>query len=142
MASMMLLKIIFALFSMIIATLDIKTGAVPRFVFIFAFPFFSVFKALLQEGNPLMESAIGILAGLIVFLLAYFFSGRKLGLADVWYSALFGLVLGPWWWYGTIILSCIIGAICILAAKQRQITFIPCMAFASIAMDILKGVLQ
>ena len=142
MASMILIRFLFALFSALISGADIKTLAVPRMAFIIAFPFFIILKALLYKEDLLLESVSGVLAGLIVFLLAWFFSGKRLGLADVWFSSLIGLVLGPWWWYAAIGLSCVAGAIYIMAVKGRQIPFIPCMAFGSIVISILEGFLR
>ena len=145
MVSMIFIRILFALFSIHIARADIKTGAVPRLAFILAFPFFIMLKALLKDGNQLLENIFAALAGLMVFLLAYFLSGRRLGLADVWYSALIGLVLGLYWWYAAIGLACVTGIayiiVAIITANKRQIPFIPCMAFGSITMIIIKGFL-
>ena len=142
MVSMIFIKVFFALFSISIAGADFKTGAVPRLIFIFAFPFFIMLKALLKEGNQFLENIFAALAGLTVFLLAYFLSGKRLGLADVWYSALIGLVLGLSWWYAAIGLACVTGIASILSANKREIPFIPCMAFGSIAVSIIEGILQ
>ena len=139
MASKTLLKILFVVFSMIIAREDIKTGAVPRIMFIIAFPFFVILKTLLYEKNMLPESIAGGFIGFIVFFLSYFLSNRSLGLADVWYSMLIGLIMGPWRWYAAIGISCVAGAICILAGKKRQIPFIPYLAFGSIAIIFIGG---
>ena len=86
-----------------------------------------------------MESVIGVLIGLFVFLLVYAISGGRLGLADVWYSALIGLVLGPWRWYAAIGLACAAGAVYSLAVKRRRIPFIPFMALGSLVMIIMRG---
>ena len=132
-------KVLFSLFSVIIAAADIKTGKVPRIAFIIAFPVFFLLRVLSNEQLPYWEPIAGSLAGLTVFLLAYFITGKKLGLADVWYSALIGLVLGPWWWYAAIGGACIAGIIYILVSKQRRIPFIPLMALGSIIVSIVHG---
>jgi len=129
-------KLLFALFSGAIAYADIKTGRVPRIAFIVAFPFFFILKLLLHEHIPAWESIAGGLAGLLIFLSAYYISGRKLGLADIWYSALIGLVLGPWWWYAAIGGACTAGIIYFLISRRRQIPFIPLMALGSVVMSI------
>ncbi|MDR0498060.1 MAG: prepilin peptidase [Treponema sp.] len=134
-----LFKFIFALFSLIIALSDIKTGAVPRFVFIIAFPFFFVLSMFQPEPHPPWTAIAGALAGLVIFLMAFLISGKKLGLADVWYSALIGLVLGPWWWYAAIGGACVAGIFYILIFKKRRIPFIPFMALGSIAVSIIKN---
>jgi len=136
MTSGVLLKLLFAIFSAVIALSDIKTGEVPRIAFAAAFPFFFILKFLLNEHIPVWEPIAGGLAGLLVFLCAYFISGRKLGLADVWYSALIGLVFGPWLWYAAIGGACIAGLIYILISRQRRIPFIPLMALGSVAISI------
>jgi len=135
----LLWKSLFTLFSAAIAAADIKTGKVPRAVFIFAFPVFFVLKLLLKEQLPAWEPIAGAMIGLLIFLLAFFISGRKLGLADVWYSALIGLILGPLWWYAAIGSACIAGIIYILISKQFRIPFIPLMAFGSIIIIIVQG---
>ena len=124
---------------MVIAATDIKTGKVPRAAFIFAFPFFFILKLLLKEQLPAWEPIAGAIIGLSIFLLAFFISGRKLGLADVWYSALIGLILGPLWWYAAIGSACIAGIIYILISNQIKIPFIPLMAFGSIIVNIAQS---
>ena len=136
---MMLIKIIFTFFSILISRADIKTGEVPRIAFIFAFPFFIILKLLLKEKNYFIESILGVLTGLLVFLFVYFFSGKRLGLADVWYSALIGLVIGLWCWYAAIGLACVAGIFYIRTVKQRKIPFIPFMALGSLIINIIRG---
>ena len=132
-------KVLFAVFSIIIAAADIKTGKVPRLTFVTAFPLFLVL-ALLKNGFHLPLGALtGALLGLLVFLIAFFVSGKKLGLADVWYSALIGLVLGPRWWYAAMGCACVCGVVYILVSKRRRIPFIPLMAFGSFVMIIIEA---
>ena len=139
MASDVLWKPLFILFSAAIAATDIKTGKVPRAAFVFAFPFFFILGVLTAGRPGYWEQAAGSLIGLAVFMLAYFITGKKLGLADVWYSALVGMVLGPWRWYAAMGSACIAGTICILVSKQRSIPFIPFMALGSIVVSFVLG---
>ena len=127
-------RILFVLFSLIIAAADIKTGMIPRLAFVIAFPLFFILLCMFGEETffPVMAIA-GMLVGLFVFLLAYLITGKKLGLADVWYSALIGMVLGPWWWYAAIGCACTIGIMYMLISKRQKIPFIPLMALGSIA---------
>ena len=134
----MLFKALFAIFSMIIAGADFKTGVVPRLAFVIAFPLFIILKILSNESLPLWELFAGAVLGLGIFLIAFFISGRKLGLADVWYSALIGLVLGPLWWYLAIGSACITGMIFMLASRRRRIPFIPFMALGSIVVSVIQ----
>jgi len=134
-----ILKILFIIFSAAISAADIKTGKVPRIAFILAFPVFFALTLLADDQLPLWKPFAGCLTGLIVFLLVYFISGKKLGLADVWYSSLVGLILGPWWWYAAMGSACAAGIIYILILKQRRIPFIPFMALGSVVIGFVKG---
>ncbi|MDR1804394.1 MAG: prepilin peptidase [Treponema sp.] len=129
---------LFYAFSMVIALADIEEEEVPRVVFAAAFP---VFFALRVGWGlfPVQEAAAGLLVGLGFFLLARLVSRGKLGLADVWYSALIGMVLGPRRWYGAICLACAGALILLLASGKRRVPFIPFMAAGSIAISILQG---
>ena len=128
-----LYRALFAIFSIMIAAADIRAGEVPRTAFYIAFPGFLAAAMTGKYFSPL-ESAAGLLAGLLVFLAAFFISGRKLGLADVWYSALIGMVLGPRRWWAAVGLACVGGLICLLVSGRRRIPFIPLLAFGSIVM--------
>lgn len=130
-------KALFVLFSIVIATIDIKTGKVPRAAFIIAFPAFFILRVLLDERRPSWMLIAGCLTGLIIFLIVFFISGKRLGLADVWYSALIGLVLGLWWWYAAMGSACIAGIVYLLISRQRRIPFIPFMALGSIITCII-----
>ena len=129
---------LFCVFSTAISIADIRKGEVPRAAFAAAFPVFFAIRVG-WGAFPLREAAAGLLAGLVVFLLARIISGGKLGLADVWYSALIGLVLGPWRWYGAAIVACAGGLVLFIAIGKRRIPFIPLMAAGSIAMIIIQG---
>lgn len=130
---------VFALFSLAVAAADIKTGMVPRIAFIAAFPVFVTLSLLRAEHYPLWAVFVGAGLGLFVFALAFFISGRKLGLADIWYSGLIGLVLGPLWWFPAIGIACLAGVIYIVVSHNRRIPFIPCMAAGGVAMSVIQG---
>ena len=139
MPSEILRMTLFSFFSIFIAGADIKTGVVPRVAFVLAFPFFFVFSILSAGQNSLRESVIGMLLGLVIFLLAFIISKGKLGLADVWYSALTGMVLGSWWWYVSIGIACLTGIFFMIVTKRQKIPFIPFMALGSIAAGITQA---
>ncbi|MDR1506810.1 MAG: prepilin peptidase [Treponema sp.] len=129
---------LFCLFSVIVAVVDIKTGSIPRFAFLCAFALFFALK-LFSEGRELLFlSLAGCGTGIGLFLLAFFVSGKKLGLADVWYSGLIGLVLGPLWWYPATFAACAAGLIWLLGAKRDSIPFIPCMAAGGVVALLVK----
>ena len=133
----LLFKILFAVFSIIITFQDVKTGMVPRVMFFMAFPCFFVLR-LLESGPQSPDSIFGgALIGLFIFLIAFFISRKRLGLADVWYSALIGLVLGPWYWYAAMACACLSGIICMFVTRRRKIPFIPLMAIGGVAMIII-----
>ena len=135
-------RVLFAVFSIITSAADIKTGKVPRLAFIIALPLFFLL-ALVQNELRFPQGALaGALLGLLVFLLVFFVSGKRLGLADVWYSALIGLVLGPWWWYAAMGCACACGIVYILVSKRRQIPFIPLMAFGSFAIITIEAFMK
>ena len=133
-----LFKAVFALFSVMIALSDVRKGEVPRVAFVIAFPVFLALRVTWGRF-PLLESAAGFLSRLAVFLLARIISGGKLGLADVWYSALIGLVLGPSLWRAAAGIACTGSMVALLVSGRRRIPFIPLMAFGSIAMIIFGG---
>jgi prepilin signal peptidase PulO-like enzyme (type II secretory pathway) len=129
---------LFSVFSVGIALADLQRGEVPRTAFIAAFPVF--FALRVGWGSfPLAEAAAGLFVGLVVFLLARAISEGKLGLADVWYSALIGMVLGPRLWYGAAGLACVGGMALLLVSGRQRIPFIPLLAAGSIAMVISNG---
>ncbi|MDR1288509.1 MAG: prepilin peptidase [Treponema sp.] len=132
---MMVLYALYFLFSLFISILDMKNGAVSRFLLWGALLFFFTARCFMPGG--IREPVIGGALGIIVFLSAFFISGKRLGLADVWYAALSGIVLGPLWWYPAVLLSCAFGFLFIVISRRRSIPFIPCMAAGSGAILIL-----
>jgi Flp pilus assembly protein protease CpaA len=138
MISEIVVKIIFSIFSFTIAVSDLKTGAVPRIAFVFVFPVFFVLCLLSEDSHSALIMLEGALLGLLVFLLAFVISGKRLGLADVWYSALIGLVLGPWLWYAAMFCACIGGILYILGSGRRRIPFIPLMALGSVGVSVFQ----
>jgi prepilin signal peptidase PulO-like enzyme (type II secretory pathway) len=76
--------------------------------------------------------------GIGLFLLAFFASRRRLGLADVWYSGLIGMVLGPLWWYPAVFAACASVALVVIYLRKPAIPFIPCMALGSLVTVVLK----
>jgi hypothetical protein len=137
-----LCKVLFALFSIFIAISDVYKGVVPRIAFMVGFPVFLA-VIILQEGYSLLwVNFAGAFIGLFIFAIAYFVSGKKLGKADIWYSGIIGLVLGPVWWYPAIGIACIAGVTWIIVSKKRQIPFIPCMAAGGISMSFVQGLIK
>jgi prepilin signal peptidase PulO-like enzyme (type II secretory pathway) len=134
-----LLSASFLIFSCLAAFWDIRTQSVPRAVFALALPVFLFLKFLPRFQFAFWESLLGLLAGLFVFLLAFFLSGKKLGLADVWYAGLSGLVLGLKNWYAATGVACAVAVIYILVFRRRRIPFIPFLVLGSVSIQLLKG---
>jgi len=131
-------KILFSIFSFAIAVSDLKTGEVTRVAFALAFPLFFVLCLLSGNSHSPLIMLAGALLGLSVFFLTFIVSGKSLGLADVWYSALIGLVLGPLLWYAAMFCACTAGIVYILVSGRRKIPFIPLMALGSVAASIFQ----
>jgi prepilin signal peptidase PulO-like enzyme (type II secretory pathway) len=134
----LVVKLFFSIFSFAIAVSDLKTGRLPRIAFVFAFPVFFVLCLLTENSQSVVIMLVGALLGLVIFLLAFFVSGKRLGLADVWYASLIGLVLGPYWWYAAVFCACIAGIVYILVSGRRKIPFIPLMALGSVVASIFQ----
>ena len=143
MAAIYLFRLFFTFFSVIIAGADIKNGEVPRLAFILAFPVFFIMKFLINGRIMITESIAGAAAGFLVFILAFIITNKKLGLADVWYSALTGMALGTWQWYLSTLFACVTGVFIILIISKniskKQIPFIPCMAAGNILIFLTGG---
>ena len=132
-------KLLFTSFSIAIAVSDIKTGMVPRIFFIIALPIFLIIIIMRSDQYPFWVSMAGAFLGLLIFTIAFFISGRRLGLADIWYSGLIGLLLGPLWWYPATGIACLAGIIWIAVSKKQRIPFIPCMALGGAVIIFLQG---
>jgi len=133
-----LFKTLFAVFSLGLSLADLKSGMIPRAAFVFAFPVFFVLGLIKEKPLPPGAMLTGALLGLFVFLLAFFVSNKKLGLADIWYSALAGMALGPLCWYAAISIACVLGIGYMFVSKRRQIPFIPFMTLGSIIAIIIR----
>ncbi|GHV12911.1 hypothetical protein FACS189491_06860 [Spirochaetia bacterium] len=125
---MVIFLVPYALFSVYISFLDIKTGHVPRLPLWGALALALLFKTVMGAG---LMPVTGGLFGLGVFLLAYRVSKKKLGLADVWYAALIGIVFEPLLLCASLGVSCVIAIAFILLSKKKSIPFIPFMAAGS-----------
>ncbi|GHU10127.1 hypothetical protein FACS1894151_09170 [Spirochaetia bacterium] len=118
---------IFIVFSLGIAVQDYRTGVLSR-SFLWCAGFFFLGIRLFADKNSILSPLCGGLLGLGIFLLAFFVSGRKLGLADVWYAGIIGIVTGPLWWYPVIGISCTAAVFYGIHTKKRRFPFIPFMA--------------
>ncbi|GHT57787.1 hypothetical protein FACS1894109_10690 [Spirochaetia bacterium] len=129
-----ILLVPYVLFSVYISLLDIRTGRIPRLLLWAAILLALLLKILITPGSLPLGSLTGGLLGTALFLLAYLVSGKKLGLADVWYAGLIGIVLEPLRLYAALGVSCVLAIVFILITKKHSIPFIPFMAAGSFSM--------
>jgi hypothetical protein len=123
----------FILFSLIISVQDVLTGAVSRLSLWAALLAALLLQGLVKAGLPLSALAGG-LVGIAVFSLAFFLSGRRLGLADLWYAGLMGIVFGPLWWHAAIAFACLYALVFFLFSHHRSLPFIPFMTAGSLTL--------
>ncbi|MCL2209992.1 MAG: hypothetical protein FWC19_07855 [Treponema sp.] len=116
-----------------------KNGMVPRLAFLLIFPVLFILCLFNAEHCPLLMAIVGGFLGLTIFTIVFYLSGKKLGLADIWYSALIGMVLGPVWWFAAVGVACLAGIICIIISKKHRIPFIPCMAIGGISISLAQS---
>jgi prepilin signal peptidase PulO-like enzyme (type II secretory pathway) len=128
-----ILAVVYLLFSAYLSYQDIRDGQVPRRVLWLGILGILGLRTLIQGLGALPEALGGGLLGLAIFLLAYWCTGKKLGLADVWYAGLTGAALGPWWWFAGIAAACVLGIGYCVARRRRMVPFIPFMAAGSLA---------
>jgi prepilin signal peptidase PulO-like enzyme (type II secretory pathway) len=120
-------------FSAYISFLDIRTGSVPRLLLWGAIALALAFKAAEAESLMPLGPLAGGLIGAGIFLLAYFASGKKLGLADAWYAGLTGVIFGPLLLHACLGAACALGMAFALLTRKKRIPFIPFMAAGSLA---------
>jgi prepilin signal peptidase PulO-like enzyme (type II secretory pathway) len=128
----MIIAGLFILISVYLSILDIRQGTISRLFLWSIILAVLIYKITLGGITAIVNPISGLFLGIGVFLLVFFISGKKLGLADVWYAGLVGMVLGPLWWYPAIFLSCMFGLFGMLLLRLRSIPFIPFMAAGSI----------
>jgi hypothetical protein len=116
----------FFVFSIIISIQDTITGSVSRSCLWAAAVVALLLRWVMNATFPTV-ALIGGMVGIAVFFLAFFCSGQRLGLADVWYAGLMGIVFGPLWWYVAIGSACIYTLIWLLVTRRRSAPFIPFM---------------
>lgn len=116
---------IFFFFGLILSVLDIKNQKIPRFLslsFLFLLLIIQTFYAIITAFQTdsfsftnllwaLYKPFVGAGFGLLLFTIVRFFSGKKLGLADVWFSGSVGAFLGIYGWFFSILFSCLFSLI-------------------------------
>jgi hypothetical protein len=134
MAARFSLVALYLLFSLYLSVRDIRYGEVSRTLLWLALGVALTLRVLLGGPAVLPEAAGGGILGIGFFLVVFFCSHKKLGLADVWYAGLIGVMLGPWRWVGGIVLAGIFALGYCLITGRRTVPFIPFMAAGSAAL--------
>lgn len=132
--------VLYLLLSLYLSIQDIRHGTVSRTLLLLSLAAALGVRVLLRGPAVLPAAAGGAALGLGLFLLAFFWSRKKLGLADVWYAGLIGVVLGPLWWFGGIMLACLLALVFCLFSGRRSVPFIPFMAAGSAAALAWSGI--
>jgi prepilin signal peptidase PulO-like enzyme (type II secretory pathway) len=132
MDKMLMAALVFIIFSFFLSFKDIMTGRVSRFLLWGAISCSFLLQYGIGGRNILFNAVSGCILGLGVFFLVFLVSGKRLGLADVWYAGLAGSVLGPVWWYPAMGLACVLAVVYMLASRRRSVPFIPFMAAGSV----------
>lgn len=86
------------------------------------------------------DSAVGMAAGILLFLLAYYISKKQLGLADVWFSGFIGAFLGIIKWYAAVSIGCILALLFFICSrnKGKPIPFIPFLSIGACVVELMR----
>ncbi len=120
---------VFFFFGLIISGMDIKAQKIPRFLslsllflLLIIQTFYGVYLVLLNQTFSFYDIVFifykpfaGSAAGILSFLVVRFASGKKLGLADVWFSGSVGAFLGIYGWFFSVLIACLFSLIWIFA---------------------------
>ncbi len=120
---------VFFLFGLILASLDIRSQQIPRFLslsFLFLLlliqTFYGFYLLLINQSFTLIDITLslykpycGVAAGILSFFLVRVLSRKKLGLADVWFSGSVGAFLGIYGWFFSVLIACFFALVWIFA---------------------------
>ncbi|MDR0910331.1 MAG: prepilin peptidase [Spirochaetaceae bacterium] len=123
---------IFIVVSCIATLQDICSGKVLRVMLLGCIVAILILQIFIGK-KVFIDSIMGALFGIGLFLLVWLLTHHKLGLADVWYAGCMGAVLGLFWLFPAIIFACFCGILYCVIKKSRTIRFIPFMATGAIA---------
>jgi prepilin signal peptidase PulO-like enzyme (type II secretory pathway) len=118
----------FFFFSVFVSVSDIKTGKVSRSLMLVTAVILFILKYMVCGQSMLLLTVLGCVIGLLVFLLAYYCSRKKLGLADVWFAGIMGIVLGAIYWYPAVFIACILTIISMIFMRKKSLPFLPFLA--------------
>jgi len=122
-----------ACFSLVVSVMDIRSLKVPRLLMFGAIAASLGYSFLTAGFWGAFEPVIGCFSGLAVFSAAYKLSGGKLGLADLWYAALAGSVLGVRGLMVMLPVSCLSALVFMLFSGRRLVPFIPFLTIGTVS---------
>lgn len=139
-----------------LAVSDIKTRTVSRNASIIALLLMTMPSVLLPDLMGTVASVAVIAAAVLVFEAVRLITGKKLGLADVFYSGTMAAFLGGQKWLAACGMACVSGALFLLlrhamqkksagtdsetlpAGMNQPIPFIPFLACSSVLVEIIS----
>ncbi len=129
---MLISSILFFSFSFYFSLIDYQKGSVPRFQLFVAIILMVISIFFTGGMGRSIMSIYGCILGCMLFLLVRFVSGKKLGLADVWFSSLIGVFLGPIWWYLAVTFACLLTFCFCWFWQKRKVPFIPFLSMGAL----------
>ncbi|MEL3906616.1 MAG: prepilin peptidase [Treponema sp.] len=118
---------IFFIFCVYFSYQDIRYGELSRLQLWTAI----VIVTGIRVAANFIGTLLGGGTGLLLFGLAYYVSKKRMGLADVWFSAFAGAFLGIVKWYYAVGIACIAALLFFMCSKNRTVPFIPFLACGS-----------
>ena len=121
-----------AVFCVICSIFDIRTKTVPNWLLFAGITAALLFQIFFNRALLLQYIITGFCTGFFYFVIRII-THKKLGMADVLFGIIQGLLLTPRFIFFSIIVECIIAS-CVFTSLQKRgvknIPFIPFMAFA------------
>lgn len=170
---------IFCIFAFILSFIDIKQQKIPRFLsfsfigIIYGLRIFEAIVAVLISSKTdeslgfshfifaMYSPSLGLMLGFVVFYAIRVLTKKKLGLADVWFSAGIGTFLGYLGWYFAIAIACLMALVWIFSfalvkkirspkdnmadiaffkiIRTTKIPFIPFLSFGSLCTLLISS---
>ncbi|MBV5330338.1 MAG: prepilin peptidase [Chlorobium sp.] len=127
-----IISILFIIYSVVLSFLDLRRGVIPRPLQMWGALLFLFLQFFLDRGTFFHSALAGAVLGLLIFTLVALIARKKLGIADVWYAAGIGIVLGPFRWYGAVFCACGLALATFFITRQKRLPFIPFMAAGAI----------
>jgi len=125
---------IFVLICVYFSYQDIVYGEIKR-IYLYA----AIAVALcVKAPATAWESFGGAVIGMLLFALAYHISGKRLGIADIWFSGFIGAFLGIIKWYAAVSIGCILALLFFICSrnKLKELPFIPFLSIGACVVEL------